>query len=245
MSVNTLECTSVPPPNELLRKIPLFSDLDDRELSAVAQLVHVKRHRARDFIVQQSDPGGELFVIVSGHLKVVTSDAEGHDTALNIIGPGEVVGEVSLLDGGPRSATVVAVDPSELLVIRREPFLHLLESSPKIAVKLLAELARRLRRLTERAEDIAFLRVGDRLAKRIVALADNYGEERTDGSVRIAFRLSQQEMGDLVGATRESANKQLRAWEARGLLSQESGHLVLHDLTQLRRMGDYDAGFED
>jgi len=240
MTSDALECVPVPPPNELLRKIPLFSDLDDRDLSQIGQLVHVKRHRAKDFIVQQSDPGGELFVIVTGHLKVISSDAEGRDTALNIIGPGEVIGEVSLLDGGPRSATVVAVDPCELLVIRREAFLHLLEDSPKIAIKLLAVLARRLRLLTERAEDIAFLRVGDRLAKRIVALADEYGEAQEDGSVRIAFRLSQQEMGDLVGATRESANKQLRAWESRGLLSQQGGHLVLRDLEQLRRLVSYD-----
>lgn len=234
MSMDALVFAAVPPPNELLRRIPLFSDLDERELSSIAQLVHVKRHRAKDFIVQQSEPGGELFVVVDGHLKVVTSDAEGRDTALNILGPGEVVGEVSLLDGGPRSATVTAVDPCELLVIRREPFLRFLEGSPTVAIKLLSVLARRLRRLTERAEDIAFLRVGDRLAKRIVALADEYGEPRPDGSVRIAFRLSQQEMGDLIGATRESANKQLRMWEHRGMVSQEGGHLVIHRLDELR-----------
>lgn len=234
-----LSCLPVPPPIDLLRKIPLFSDLDDRELGAVAQLVHTKRHRAKDFIVQQGEPSGELFVIVEGHLKAVSSDAEGRDTALNIMGPGEVVGEVSLFDGGARSANVIAVDACELLVIRRDPFLRLLESSPRIAVKMLAVLARRLRRLTERAEDIAFLRVGDRLAKRIVMLADDYGEARADGSVRIAFRLSQQEMGDLVGATRESANKQLRVWELQGILSQQSGHLVVHKLEELRELVGY------
>ena len=226
-------------PIELLRKVPLLSQLSQGELTAIASLAQRKRYLPRDVIVQQSDPSSELFIIVEGHLKVVTAGADGRDSALGIMGPGEVIGEVSLLDGGPRSATIATIDHCELLLIRREPFLKFLETSPKTAIELIRVLAGRLRRLTERSEDIAFLRVGGRLAKRLVGLARQYGEKLPDGGMRIGFKLSQQEIGELVGATRESANKQIKAWEQEGLLSQQSGHIVIHDLDRLgQQSGD-------
>ena len=225
---------SVATPIEILRKTPLFSGLGESELASVAALAQRKRCEAREHVVLQSDPATELFVIVYGHLKVVSAGAEGRDTALNLMGPGEVIGEVPLFDGGPRSATVIALEPCELLVIRREPFLRLIESQPKIAMELLRVLARRLRRLTERSEDIAFLRVGERLAKKLVSLASEYGQSRPDGSVRISVKLSQQEIGDLVNATRESANKHIKAWEDEEILAQEGGHIIIRDLPRLR-----------
>lgn len=222
----------------LLRSAPLFADLSDAELDAVAALARPRSYGAKQVVVRQGDPTDKLFLIVSGHLKAVTSDPDGRDTALSIMGPGEVCGEVSLLDGGDRSASMITLDPCELLSIDGGRFFGFLESTPAVATKLLRVLAKRLRNLTERSEDIAFLRVGGRLARRIVRLADEYGEVLADGSVRVAFRLSQQEIGDLVGATRESANKQLKAWEQEGLLSQEHGHLVIHDMDRLRHMSD-------
>jgi CRP-like cAMP-binding protein len=221
-------------PIELLRRAPLLQSLSDAELRAIADLATRKRVRARETVFQQSEPGNELYVLLTGHLKVVSTDPEGRDAGLSVMGPGEVFGEVALLDGGARSATVVALDPCELLVIRREHWLRFLKSSPDTAIQLLAVLAGRLRRLTERTEDIAFLRVGERLAKTIATLASSYGEKQADGSVRLALKMSQQEMGDLVGATRESANKQIRAWEQTGLVAQDHGHLVIKDIEALR-----------
>ena len=224
-------------PIEHLRKVPLFARLDAPELSAIAQLAQRRTFEQRDIIVQQADAGGELFVIVEGHVKVISAGMDGRDSALNIMGPGEVFGEVSLLDGGPRSATVAALDACSLLSIRREPFMRFLESSPRTAIELLKVLTSHLRKLTERSEDVAFLRVGGRLAKRIAGIAERYGEPRPDGALRVPFKLSQQEIGDLVNATRESANKQLKAWEDGGLLSHDHGHLVVHDLERLRAEG--------
>jgi CRP/FNR family cyclic AMP-dependent transcriptional regulator len=219
---------------ELLRNVPMFRSLSDAELASIAALAQRKRYEARDMVVQQSDPGGELFVIIVGYLKVISAGAEGRDTALGIMGPGDVFGEVSVLDGGSRSATVLALDHCELLAIRREPLLRFLESSSKTAIQLLKVVCGMLRRLTERSEDIAFLRVGDRLAKRLAGLADKHGQKQPDGTVRLPFKLSQQEIGELVSATRESANKQLRVWEQAGLLSQQGGHVIIHDLERLR-----------
>ena len=220
----------------LLGSISLFSELSEEEVNSIHELVRARSYKAKEMVVQQTDPGGDMFVIVSGHLKVVSSDPEGRDTALGIMAPGEIFGEVSLLDGSPRSATIIALEPCELLVIERAAFLRLLETLPSISIKLLGVLAQRLRRLTERAEDIAFLNVSKRLAKAIVKLADEYGQAHGD-AVRVSFRLSQQEMGDLVGATRESANKHIRIWEQAGLVTQESGRLVILDLEALRRVG--------
>lgn len=222
---------------KLLARIPLFEDLTQEDLASIAALARTRRFRPKQVVVQQYDPGGELFVIIEGHTKVVTSDAEGRDTALGIMGPPEVFGEVSLFDGAERSATIIALEACEMLVIEQKPFLALLENHPRLAVRLLTILAGRLRRLTERSEDIAFRNVAARLAKRIVQLADEYGRKDGDG-VRVLFRLSQQDIGDLIGATRESANKHIRHWEQRGIVSQESGHLVIHDLEQLRAVAD-------
>ena len=215
----------------------MLSNLGEAELSSIASLAQRRRYGPREIVVQQADPGGEMFVIIAGHLKAVSAGADGRDSALSIMGPGEVCGEVSLLDGGPRSATVAALDRCELLIIRRDPFLRFLESSPRTAVELLKVLTGRLRRLTERSEDIAFLRVGGRLAKRVAELADAYGQKLPDGSIRLPFKLSQQEIGDLVNATRESANKQIKHWEDEGMVAQDSGHLIVRDLPRLRAEG--------
>jgi CRP-like cAMP-binding protein len=238
MSSVAVRSATVAAPIDLLRSALLLADLGDDELRSIASLAVRKHYTTRDVVVRQADPGGEMFFIVSGHLKVVTSDAEGRDTALNVMGPGQVFGEVTLIDGGPRSATIIALGDAELLSIRREPFIQFLETSPGTSIKLLQVLSTRLRDLTERAEDIAFLRVGGRLARAVVKLAEMYGEKRIDHSVRIPFKLSQQELGDLVGATRESANKQVRSWEQERIVSQQSGHLVIHDLEALRRHGE-------
>lgn len=224
----------------LLRGIPLFADLPESQLLEISGLGQTRHFAPKRPVVRQGDSGGDLFVIISGHAKVVTSDADGRDTALNIMGPGEVFGEVSLLDGAPRSATIVPLEPCAMLVIQQARFKHFLAVHPEVAFKLLAVLAGRLRRLTERAEDIAFLRVAARLAKRVVQLADDYGQPVEGGGVRVVFKLSQQEIGDLVGATRESANKHIRAWEHKGLVSQESGHLIIHQLDLLRQLGGHE-----
>lgn len=221
----------------MLRHIPLFEGFSASDADQIARLVATRRYRSKEVIVRQLDPGPELFVILEGHAKVISSGSEGRDTALDIVGPGEVFDEVSLLDGGPRSATIVTLTPCTMLVLHREPFMTFLERNPKVAIHLLQLVVRRLRRLTHRAEDIAFLDVSARLAKRIAQLAEEHGAGEQDG-VRVLFRLSQQEIGDLIGATRESANKHLRLWEQQRLVSQRSGHLIVHDIAGLRRLGN-------
>jgi CRP-like cAMP-binding protein len=157
---------------------------------------------------------------------------------LGIMAQGEVFGEVALLDGGVRSATCTTIEPCELLLVEREQFMELLHSTPSIAVKLLHVLAQRLRRLSQRSEDAAFLDVPSRLARSLLDLATRFGErERAPASgVYIALKLSQQELGDLVGATRESVNKHLSDWTRQGILKLHDGRMVISDIDSVRRI---------
>lgn len=221
----------------VLSQASIFTGLEPRQLDTLASLAVRKKFGARDVVLRKGDAALQIYVILRGRLKTVTSGGEGRHAAFSIMGPGEVFGEVAVLDGEPRSATITTLEPCELVIIQRNDFFHFLERAPQAAIKLLEVLARRLRRLSERVEDATFLEVPSRLAKQIVRLAERYGQKQGD-NVRIELKLSQQELGDLVGATRESVNKQLRAWVTDGIMEQSTGKLVILDLEALRAIGD-------
>ncbi len=223
---------------QLLRSIPLFAGLSDEQLGKVAALAQVRSYPIRTAVVNQGEPARALFGIVHGRLKVASCGPDGRDTVLGIMAEGEVFGEVALLDGGMRSATCTTIEPCELLVIDRQQFMDLLESTPSIAVKLLDVLALRLRRLSQRSEDAAFLDVPTRLARSLLDLATRFGERqrRPASGIYIAIKLSQQELGDLVGATRESVNKHLSDWTKQGILNVREGRLIISDMDGVRRL---------
>jgi CRP-like cAMP-binding protein len=223
---------------ELLGSIPLFAELSEEQLSKVAGLAVVKNFAAREAVVSQGDPARSLFAIVRGKLKVTSSGPDGRDVVLSIMSEGEVFGEVALLDGGLRSATCTAMEPCELLAIDRSEFMALLEQSPGIAVKLLQVLGARVRRLSQRSEDTALLDVPSRLARCLVGLAERFGEKRRSPlrGIEITLKLSQQELGDMVGATRESVNKNFGDWTRQGLLELVSGRMVILDIDEFRRL---------
>jgi CRP-like cAMP-binding protein len=164
--------------------------------------------------------------VVEGTLKVVTTSEEGHDLVFSTLGPGDVFGEVAVLCEGERTATVVALTDCELVVVDRRELLAFLRSHPDAALRLMAVLAQRVRNLSEFVEDTHFLNLPVRLAKKLVAYAESHGRRCAEG-VRIELRLSQEEWGDLVGATRESINKQMRAWTDQGLIRVDHGCVVL------------------
>jgi len=222
----------------LLRSIPLFEGLTEQDLAKIGALAQVRNYPVRTVVVTQGEPAAALFAIVSGRLKVTTSDPDGRNTVLGIMGEGEVFGEVALIDGGARSATCTAVEPCALLVIDRALFLELLGNSPGIAVKLLYVLSQRLRRLSQRSEDAAFLDVPSRLARSLLDLATRFGERAHPplNGISITLKLSQQELGDLVGATRESVNKHLNDWTRQGLVKVHAGRMLISDVEGVRRL---------
>ena len=222
--------------HSLLSNASIFAGMDQRQVDTLASLAVRKTFKTRDVVLRKGDPAQQIYIIAKGRLKTITAGGEGRQAALSIMGPGEVFGEVAALDGQPRSATITALEPCELLIIQRNDFFYFLERNPKAAIKLLEVLAGRLRRLSERVEDSTFLEIPGRLAKQLLRLGRQYGTTSPQGT-RIELKLSQQELGDLVGATRESVNKQLRAWEGEGLIEKNDGRLVLKDVLALEDIG--------
>jgi len=223
---------------ELLAKGSLFSKLNERELDALVQVSRIQKLRPREELCHKGDPGSQVYLISKGRLKAMTTSAEGDDVVFSIMAPGEVCGELALLSGGRRTATITAIDESELIVLDRREFLPFLRTHPEVAIKLLEVLAARQLRLSELVEDTTFLNLPARLAKKLVSLSRAYGTETPDG-MRIDLKLSQGEIGDLVATTRESINKQIKSWSGEGLVSMQNGIVTIHRIDDLEAL----AGF--
>jgi CRP/FNR family cyclic AMP-dependent transcriptional regulator len=219
---------------EILRRIPLFRDLDDDTLTSLAGLARVRRCVPGEEIVKQDLPADAIYVILKGSATVSVSTRDGRLLTLREIGKTEIVGEVSLLDGGLPSATVTAVTQTELISIDRRSFMKLVEEQPKIAVALLPILASRLRRLTTWADDLVGLPLQARVAKCLLGLLAVHGQQLGPSRIRIGERFSQEDLASMVGATRESINKHLGRFEKGGILTKEAGYLVVVDSAKLQ-----------
>lgn len=223
---------------QLLRKVPLFAGLAAEQIEALVDATTTRRLAAREELFHKGDPAAQVYVVASGRLKVVSASAGGDEVLLAILDEGEVVGELPMLTGGTRTASVVALEACELLALARRDFLRFLRDRPEAAVELMVTLAERLVRITEFAEDTLLLGLPGRLAKKLVHLAERYGAPDPDG-VRIGLQLSQGELAELVGTTRESVNKQIRAWSRAGIVRMERGQVTILDAQRLERF----AGF--
>lgn len=214
----------------LLSRISLFAGLSGADLDLLAEYAVLKRVAAGAELCHKGDRGQEAYVIVSGRLKAVVPSPDGKEAILSLMDPGEVFGEVAMLCGGHRTASISALEPSEVLMIARRDLMSLFERHPRLAIAALGALAERLVRLTETMEDTWFRGLPARLARKLLSLADQYGDEAEDGEpVRIGLRLSQSELGQMVGTSRESINKQMKLWEREGLVASEDGRIRIRD----------------
>jgi CRP/FNR family cyclic AMP-dependent transcriptional regulator len=217
----------------ILRQVPLFRDLGDADLKSLGALARIRKCRPREVVVLQDLPAHALYVLVCGRVSVSAS-TDGRSVTIGELGPNEIIGEISLLDGGPPSATITAMTKVELVQIDRRAFAELIDQRPRIAVALLPILAARLRRLTRWANEIAVLSVPERLAKCLLGMISEQGQQVGPRRFRIAAKVSQTEIALRVGVTRESVNKHLRRLERAEILVREAGHLVVTDLEALR-----------
>jgi CRP-like cAMP-binding protein len=220
---------------KLLANVELFSGFSDKQLEGVCQVAHVKTLKRRDELFHKGDEGGEVYVVSSGKLKVLTTSIEGDDVVFSILGPGEVFGEVALLGAMRRTASVSAIEDCTLVAINRRDFMSYVKTDPDVAAKLLSVLAMRIKRVSELVEDTLFLNLPLRLAKKLLALGRIYGKSTPEG-LRIDLKLSQEEWGDLVGATRESVNKQMRQWVEAGVVQMDSGYVVILNAVELEKL---------
>lgn len=218
----------------LLAQIPLFSGMAPGELDGLAVIIRLHRYPAGETIFHEGDAGTALYIIEKGEVKIVLGSAEGKEVVLSLLGPGDFFGELALFDGEPRSADAVAKETSQLLIIRREDFLRFLADHPQVAMSLLAILSRRLRRTDELVRDAAFCDVRTRLVKKLLELAQTRGEAGPRGAIIIASQLTQTDLADMVGATRESINKWIRYYAQKGLLRHYRGQISMIDLERLR-----------
>ena len=220
---------------ELLERQELFARLSKQELDELADVTSLVRLPAGKELFHKGDPGSQVYVVASGVLKAVTTSTEGDDLVFALLGPGEMFGELAILSGGRRSATIVAMEPTELIVLQRNAILPFLKQHPDAAFTLLAVLAERVQRLSEMVEDTQFRNLQSRLAKKLVELAERFGEKTRLG-IRVDLAMSQEELGDLVATTRESVNKQMRDWASAGVAFMAHGIVTIHDLDALTRL---------
>jgi CRP/FNR family transcriptional regulator, cyclic AMP receptor protein len=224
----------------ILRNHALFAQLTSGELDQLLAHARVAHYRHGEVIFHKASPGTGMMAVLRGQVRISAPSADGREIVLNMINAGEVFGEIALLDGKDRTADAVAQTDCELLVIERRSFIPFLASNPEVALRLLAVLCDRLRRTTEQVEDMLFRDLPSRLAKKLLSLAAA-GGERTPRGLRIATRLSQRELGTMVGMSRESVNKQLRQWQLDGIIGTEQGCIVLSDERKLQNLAEPEA----
>lgn len=210
----------------LLAGSELFGALSEQDRARIVGVCSHKRLAARQVVFHQGEPGREMYIVLSGKLKVSVTSEEGKELSFFIFASGDVFGELALLDGERRSATVTAIGACELLVLHLDDFKALLREHEVIGPRLMAILAGRVRATTALYESSVFIEIPGRLAARLLQLAAEHGVDSGEGLL-IDLKLSQYELGTLINASRESVNKQLRAWEEQGIIGLRKGRILL------------------
>jgi len=211
---------------EVLKKIPIFGGLADTELLPLAERAIRKSFPKDSIIVQEAEEGDSLMVIVSGQVKVVLISEDGKEIILSMLKDGDFVGEMSLFDGEPRSASVIAMKDTTILIIQRNVFLKQIEENPRIARELLSEMSRRIRRADERIGSLILLDVYGRVANYLLDLARNDGKKVEDG-ILIEKRPTQQDIASIIGVSRETVSRVLNDLNRRGLISMSGKSIVI------------------
>lgn len=216
---------------------PLFQAMKPAELDEILKFASERRYRRGQMILQRGDEGSSLMAVLRGRVRISFFSGEGKEVTLNVIEPGEIFGEMALLDGLPRSADATAVADTLLLVVERRHFLPFLRQNDDLYLRLLAVLCDRLRQTSMALEDLALFDLPVRLARILLKLAEDYGRPGTAGT-RIDMKISQRDLSNLVASSRESVNKQLRQWRESGAVAIEDGLIVLRQPAELKRLID-------
>jgi len=212
---------------DTLRKVPLFSQLAPSDLERVSEISRERAYPRNSVILFEDDPGDALYVVALGQVKVVLIGEDGREVILSVMGEGEFFGEMALVDDEPRSAHVIAMEDSTLLVLRREDFQGILKQTPGIALALLRELSRRLRRVDEKVGSLVLLDVNGRVAQLLLELADEAGSER------ITRRLTHHTIAQMIGSSRETVSRTMRDLVEKGYIDVSRREIVIRDRTAL------------
>ena len=217
-----------------LKQLPLFAGLADEDIRGLMALAKRRTFRSGEVIFHREDPGQVLYVIKEGKVKISLISPDGQEISLVVFGKGECFGEFAILDGLPRSADVVALEKVECYTLQRSDFHNAIMKNPKIAIQIIEVLTRRLRSTDQMVEDLIFLDVYGRVAKKLLELADTHGTKVDDGT-RIDVRLTQQEIASMVGASRESVNKVMGYCTDKNFISTDKYKVTLHRISELEQ----------
>jgi CRP-like cAMP-binding protein len=217
-----------------LENVPIFADLEEPELKKIEKLGLRKKYKKGNIVVLEKEMGAALFVIISGKVKIVRTDEDGREVILSIFGPGEFFGEMSLLDGLARSASVVALAKAELFMIHRRDFLKLLHEHPQVAISLLGELTTRLRKADTQIKSLSLKDASGRVANVILMLADDIGVFRK-GKVEIDELPLQQDMANMAGTSRETVSRMIHQFIREGHLQLDGNKLTINDYEEFRK----------
>ena len=221
---------------DVVRKAPLFTALDEAAAASLRASMDSVKIAKGSVLFAEGDEGDHLYVIVEGKLKLGTSSGDGRENLLSILGPGEMFGELSLFDPGPRTSTATAVTDAKLLSLGQEKLIPWLATNPNVSLQLLARLAQRLRRTNEAVGDLVFSDVPGRVAKALIDLGERFGKQ-TDEGLFVHHDLTQEELAQLVGASRETVNKALADFAGRGWLKLDGRAVLVTDLDRLSKRG--------
>jgi CRP/FNR family transcriptional regulator, cyclic AMP receptor protein len=220
--------------DDVLRRAPLFEALDDDSAAALQAGVTIVELARADRVFEEGASGNQLYVVLDGKIKLTRAAADGRENLLSVLGPGEMFGELSLFDPRPRTASAVAVTDSRLGALAHDDLRSWLTGRPDVALHLLQALAQRLRRANDVMADLVFTDVPGRVAKALLDLADRFGEARADG-LQVNHDLTQEELAQLVGASRETVNKALADFATRGWLQLSAKSVLLIEPERLRK----------
>lgn len=217
-----------------MRSAPLFAALDDDAATALLDRMTPSRMERSDVLFREGDQGATLFIIAEGKIKLGRTSADGRENLVAVLGPGEMFGELSLFDPGPRTMTATAVAETQVVALGNDSLTEILTGRPEVAKALLAALAQRLRRTNEHLADLVFTDVPGRVAKALLDLSKRFGRP-VEGGILVAHDLTQEELAQLVGASRETVNKALADFATRGWLKLEARAVLLLDVDRLAR----------
>ena len=211
---------------EFLAKVPVFGALDESARSELARYLKPAKYKKEAVVLSREEPGSALFLLAKGKVKVVLYGPSGREVILSMLKDGDFFGEMSLLDGQPRSASVVAVADSEVLMLDRNDFVRFIETKPSVVLSILGEMSRRLREADQKIGSLALLDVYGRVARALLDLARKEGE-KTDAGVVVKERPTHQQLAGMVGTSRETVSRVMSELQKQGYLRTQGKRLIL------------------
>ncbi len=220
--------------SNFLANVELFKGLTDDDRAALADMMAETSLKRGESLFQEGDNGDRLYLIGEGKVKLSHTADDGRENLIAVLGPGEIIGELSLFDLEPRSSTVTAIAPTKLYILSHEDMRAYIEAHPQLAISMLRQLSLRLRNTNQQMADLVFSDVPGRVAKALLDLAERFGE-RTPEGIYVAHDLTQEELAHLVGASRETVNKSLADFTSRGWIRLEGRAVLLIQVARLQR----------